>query len=199
MSMIEAIVLAAGLSTRMGSDNKLLKDYQESTIVRHVVGQVSTAKVAKVIVVLGHQSEEVKSALKGLPVEFVYNAQHQSGQVWSIRAGLSLVSPQAQGIMIALGDMPLLSSRHINRLITHFTEVRPSNFNTIVRPVWGQRIGHPTIWDSSMRRRIYDHPDNETLKGLIKSHQLSYFPMEVDDEAYFTDVDTEEDYSKLAV
>jgi len=197
--MIEAIILAAGSSRRMGNENKLLKPYKNEVIISQVVKQVLASKASKVIVVTGHQDQAIQMALEGLPIDIVHNTQHLRGQLWSIRAGVGLISHQAQGIMIVLGDMPLLTSDHINTVADYFTSIKSAQYNTIVRPIQGSNIGHPTIWDSSLKSEILAFPHDDSLKGLIRRFKDSYKPLEVQESAFFKDIDTAQDYQQLEV
>ncbi len=197
--MIEAIVLAAGSSQRMGNENKLLKPYKKDVIIRSVLKEIIASNVEKVIVVLGHQDGAIREALHDLNVETVFNSNYHRGQVWSIRAGLGLVSSRVQGVLIGLADMPLLEAVHINRVITYFKKQRPSNHNLIVRPKNESEIGHPIIWDSTLIKAMKGHTDNESMKGLIEQHNKSYLPFVTKERGYFVDVDTPLDYQKLAI
>ena len=74
--MISAILLAAGSSRRMGAINKLLLPFQQSTILETVIDHLLELSQLELIVVLGHQSEEVRTAIGELPVRTVFNPNH---------------------------------------------------------------------------------------------------------------------------
>ena len=100
--MLSAIILAGGLSSRMGT-NKLLLPYENHTIIEHIVENVCNAGVEEVIVVTGHEAIKVKTALRKFPVKFVHNANYATGITTSIQQGVK--SATGNGYMICLGDM----------------------------------------------------------------------------------------------
>ena len=80
MTTVSAVVLAAGLSSRMGGPHKLLLDVGGEPMLRRVVRSVLAVDPAEVIVVTGYRAEDIKAALDGLPVRFVHNPAFAEGQ-----------------------------------------------------------------------------------------------------------------------
>ena len=108
---VAAIVLAAGRSTRMGGPNKLLAELDGRKLVRIVTEQALASRVSEVIVVTGHQAELVEQALDGLKVKFVRNPDFAGGLASSVKAGIAAVPDNADGAVVCLGDMPLISAQ----------------------------------------------------------------------------------------
>src|SRR5262245_66686044 len=99
---IAGIVLAAGLSTRMGQ-NKLCMELDGETLIRRVVGQVSKAGVSPLVVVLGHDAERVQGALEGISYIAVFNREYERGVNSSLRAGVHAVSDtSAPAVVVVL-------------------------------------------------------------------------------------------------
>lgn len=146
--MISAIVLAAGQSTRMGEQNKLLLPFRGTTLIEHMVDVVTRSPVGETLVVLGHEAERVRPLLAGRPVRVVDNADYAEGQASSIRAGLAQVSPGARGVMVCLTDQPLLEPADLERLIAAFEGARD---RSIVVPLHRGQRGNPVLF--SMRHR----------------------------------------------
>ena len=113
---VVAAILAAGLSRRMGAVNKLVQEVDGIPIVRRVVQHVLASDCARVMVVLGHQADDVRAVLTGLPVEFVENPEYQEGLAASVRAAVRATTP-GEALLICLGDMPKVPDAVINRLI----------------------------------------------------------------------------------
>ncbi len=107
---VAAIILAAGRSTRMGG-------LGGKTLVRIVTEQALASKARGVIVVTGHQAEQVEKALQGLKVKFVRNPDFAEGLASSVKAGVAAVPENADGAVICLGDMPLISAHLIDRRV----------------------------------------------------------------------------------
>src|ERR1700687_1414939 len=140
---VAAIILAAGRSTRMGGPNKLLAELGGKPLVRIVTEQALASKAQSVIVVTGHQAEQVEKALQGLNVKFVRNPDFAEGLASSVKAGIAAVPANADGAVICLGDMPLISAHLVDRLIEAFA---PDRGNLIAVPVSDNRRGNPVLW-----------------------------------------------------
>lgn len=184
---ITAIILAAGRSTRMGGPNKLLAELNGTPLVRIVAEQAIASRTSDVIVVTGHQSDQVQAALKGLKVRFVRNPDFADGLATSVKAGIAAVSPQADGAVVCLGDMPLIDAHLLDRLIEAFA---PDRGSLIAVPVSDGRRGNPVLWS----RRFFD--ELMTLDGdigarhLIARHAEAVTEVAVDGNAAFLDIDT---------
>jgi molybdenum cofactor cytidylyltransferase len=115
---IEAIVLAAGSSTRFGGQ-KLVSTVGGMPLIRRTVTWILDSKVRGVRVVLGASSEAVREALRGLRVAFTPNPDHAAGMGKSIAAGVLAVPADCDAVVIALGDQPAAGSL-IDRLMDEF-------------------------------------------------------------------------------
>src|SRR5262249_11992539 len=91
---IAAVVLAAGRSTRMGS-NKLVAELNGKPLVRIAVEQALASRADPVVVVTGHERERVEKALAGLDVRFMHNPNFAEGLSTSLKAGLAAVPSEA--------------------------------------------------------------------------------------------------------
>ncbi len=120
---IAAIVLAAGKSSRMGAVNKLLIPIDGKPMVRRAAEAVLAAGLSPVLVVTGHQHEQVEGALKSLPVTFLNNKDYAAGMSTSLRVGLDAVPPASDGALVALGDMPLITAAELGQLVNAFNPV----------------------------------------------------------------------------
>ncbi|MGB8401607.1 NTP transferase domain-containing protein [Bradyrhizobium sp.] len=184
---VAAIVLAAGRSTRMGGPNKLLAELDGQKLVRIVTEQALASKASQVIVVTGHQAELVEQALAGLKVKFVRNPDFVGGLASSVKAGIAAVPDNADGAVICLGDMPLISAQLIDRLIGTF---EPDRGHLIAVPVSEGRRGNPVLWS----RRFF--PELMTLDGdvgarhLIARHAEAVAEVPVEGPGAFLDIDT---------
>ena len=105
--MISAILLAAGQSKRLKSENKLIKLYKKIPLINHSLKVLQKSKVNKIIIVLGHQNKEVKKVIKTSSKNiFVYNKDYKKGMASSIKVGLKKVSRNDKGFIIVQSDMP---------------------------------------------------------------------------------------------
>lgn len=141
---VAAVLLAAGLSRRFGS-NKLLHLIDGRPMLRRVAENLVAALLPQdeVVVVLGHQAEAVRAALDGLPVRCIVNENYADGMGASIAAGVSGVGDKAAGVMIMLGDMPWIGAGQIRVLRAAFDRAAA---DAVVLPVHQGRRGHPVIF-----------------------------------------------------
>ena len=133
---IAALVLAAGESRRMGDANKLTIPVDGTPMVARVVDALQQSRAQRVIVITGHQPERIKEALSGRDVEFVHNPDYAEGIGSSVRMGITALDDDADGALVALGDMPWVNTEVINRLVDAFTTDRELS---IFIPMFGDR------------------------------------------------------------
>ena len=184
---VAAIILAAGRSTRMGGPNKLLAELGGKTLVRIVTEQALASKAQGVIVVTGHQAEQVEKALQGLKVKFVRNPDFAGGLASSVKAGIAAVPADAAGAVICLGDMPLIDARLIDRLIEAFA---PDRGNLIAVPVSDGRRGNPVLWSRRFFSELMTLDGDIGARHLIARHSEAVAEVPVDGHGAFLDIDT---------
>jgi molybdenum cofactor cytidylyltransferase len=184
---VAAVILAAGRSTRMGGPNKLLAELGGKPLVRIVTEQALASKASNVIVVTGHQAEQVEKALHGLKVTFVRNADFAEGLASSVKAGIASVPDNADGAVICLGDMPLIDARLIGRLIEAFA---PDSGNLIVVPVSDGRRGNPVLWSRRFFSELMTLDGDIGARHLIAKHSEAVAEVPVEGHGAFLDIDT---------
>jgi molybdenum cofactor cytidylyltransferase len=186
---VTAIILAAGRSTRMGGPNKLLAELDGKALVRIVTEQALASKAKDVIVVTGHQAELVERALQGLDVKFVRNADFAKGLASSVKAGVAAVSRDADGAVICLGDMPMISAQLIDHLIEAFA---PDRGNLIAVPVSDGRRGNPVLWSRRFFNELMALDGDIGARHLIAKHGEAMAEVPVEGLGAFLDIDTPE-------
>jgi molybdenum cofactor cytidylyltransferase len=189
---IAAIVLAAGRSTRMGS-NKLVAEIKGEPLIRVAVEQALASRADPVIVVTGHERERVEKALADLKVRFVHNPDFADGLSTSLKVGLAAVPLEADGAIICLGDMPQVRAAMIDRLIAAFDPARGA---LIVVPTIEGKRGNPVVWS----RRFF--PELAALQGDVGARHVigTYGEALVEvpaDRTALVDIDTPEALSAL--
>jgi molybdenum cofactor cytidylyltransferase len=190
--MISAIVPAAGLSTRMGQ-NKLLMPFGDKSLIQHAVDTLRASDVDEIVVVLGHEADQVRSRLGRHRVNFVHNPDYREGLSTSVRAGIGAVPKAADAIMIYLADQPLIEPGEINRLIRAFAEAKKAG-KSIVVPFFGNERGNPVILDASYREMVLDIAGDVGCRRIIKRHPEQVFAVQMQTDHVVRDVDTPEDF-----
>ena len=189
--MIAAVILAAGESRRMGAQ-KLLLPFGASTVIGHVVDQFLGSAVDPIIVVMGHDAEQVAGALAGRKVCLVENPGYAAGMLSSVRCGLRAVPPECRAVLVGLGDQPSITTGTINGLIRSFTE----NDKGIVVPVHGGKRGHPLLFSERYRAEILARYDDVGLRGLLHTHADDVLELAAAAPSVLSDMDYPEDYQR---
>jgi molybdenum cofactor cytidylyltransferase len=186
---IAAIVLAAGRSTRMGALNKMLAEIGGKPLVRIAAEQALASRAKPVIVVTGHQREQVEAALAGLPVRFAHNPDYADGLGGSLRAGIAAVPAEAGGAIVCLGDMPQVDSGLIDRLLGAFD---PDKGALIVVPSIDGKRGNPVVWSRRFFNELMAISGDTGARHLIGQYAEVMTEVPLSGEAALTDVDTPE-------
>ncbi len=113
--MIDAIVLAAGQSRRMGKQ-KLLLPYGGRSVIRHIVDQVAAASPRRLLVVAANDRVAIEREVVGTPATIVVNPDPDGDMLSSVRTGLRALSDDGQGVLVVLGDQPSIRTEVIAKL-----------------------------------------------------------------------------------
>ncbi len=192
---IAAIVLSAGQSSRMGAGNKLLADIDGTPMVLRVVDAALASQASPVIVVTGHQRDAVEAALAGRDVVLAHNPDFAEGISTSLKAGLDAVPDAADGAVICLGDMPLVSAGLLDRLIAAYN---PAEGRAIVVPTRDGKRGNPVLWDRRFFAEMHQVAGDVGARHLIGDYAELVVEVETEDAAVLTDVDTQAALDRLS-
>ena len=196
--MISAVILAAGESRRMGTQNKLLLPIGGEALLVKLVASVCASDVGQVLVVIGHEAEKIRRELNEFPLNFVYNPNFSEGMTTSIKYGVKVVSNECDGLLICLGDMPFINTSEINKLIHAYAKNRIKGEGLIVVPVFKRQRGNPVLFSIEFRNDILEHKKESGCKEVIMKNSDSVMEIEMDDEKMLLDVDTMEDYQSVS-
>jgi molybdenum cofactor cytidylyltransferase len=193
--MVSAIVLAAGMSARMGQ-NKLLLLFKGKPLIAHAVDILLASEIDEIIVVLGNEADKVQEKLRGRQVRLIENPDFREGLSTSVRAGVTAVSRQADGIMVYLADQPLLESADVNRILRAFVHAKDAG-KSIVVPFFDRQRGNPVLLDSSYREAILGVVGDVGCKGVIKRYPDQVFVLQMESDHVIRDMDTIEEYEAV--
>jgi molybdenum cofactor cytidylyltransferase len=185
------IVLAAGESTRFGSPKQLL-DWKGKPFVRQVAETALQAGLWPVVVVTGFHAADVDSALIGLPVNIIHNAEYKQGQSSSIRAGLQALPQNIGACVFLLADQPQIPVEVIRALIDSHTE----NLQPVLAPlVLEERRANPVLFDRVTFPDLLQLTGDVGGRAIFDKHHVEYLPWH--DDILLFDVDKPEDYKRL--
>jgi molybdenum cofactor cytidylyltransferase len=191
---IAAIVLAAGRSTRMGAGNKLLADVAGKPMVRHAVEAALESQARPVLVVTGHQADDVRAALAGLDVTFVANPDFAQGLSSSLKAGIRAIPADATGSLVLLGDMPRIGAPHLDAMIAAFASDASL---PIVVPVHEGRRGNPVLWPADLFSEMLALEGDAGARSLLARHAHRVREIDLGTDAVLMDVDTPDALARL--
>jgi molybdenum cofactor cytidylyltransferase len=186
------VVLAAGSSSRMGS-NKMLAAFHGKSMLRATLENVLASAVDEVVVVTGHQHDQVEVALQGLKLRIAHNQNYAEGMSTSLRAGV-LTAGKADAVIVCLGDMPRVSSQVINRMIAAFN---PTEHRNIIVPVHMGHWGNPVLWGAEHFDVLLSLVGDKGARALIQQFKSEAVEINVEDPGVLMDADTPEALAAL--
>ena len=142
-----------------------------------------------VLVVTGHEAERIRAALAGRAVRFVHNADHAAGLSGSLKTALAALPGEAEGALVCLGDMPLVTEGHLARLVETF-EARDEP--AICVPTHAGKRGNPSLWHRAFFAEMREVTGDEGARRLIGAHEDSVVEVEMPDAGVLVDIDTPE-------
>jgi len=187
--VIAAVVLAAGMSSRMG-ENKLLLEVGGLPLIRRVVETVITSAAAPVIVVVGRDANAVRARLVGLDVKIVVNDVYTMGLSTSLKAGLNAIPAACDGAMIVLGDMPSVSQSMLDTLIAAFN---PAEGRAICVATHEGKRGNPVLWARRFFPEMLALEGDVGAKHIMAANDEVVCEVEFTDDAPLLDIDTADD------
>ncbi len=194
MAAVIAILLAAGESRRMGQLKALLP-WQGTSLLKHQVASLRAGGVDRVVVVLGHRSDELKAELAEIEgVAWQLNPDYLQGKTTSIKAGLStLGKEQLDAILILNVDQPRSADVIRSLLKEHL-----SQGSLITIPTYNGRGGHPIILSRSLLDELREI-DEETygIKAVVQRHLDATRRVEMDAPEVLWDLNTPEEYQRV--
>ena len=186
---VSAVLLAAGLSGRMGTTKQLLP-LKDKPVITHCIDTIMSSGVSDLVVVLGLNGELIEETISRLPVNITFNNDPLSDMSESIRTGLHGIDHASTGVLICLSDHPLVSPDTIRTLMEwHIKEP-----DKIVLPSYKGRRGHPVLFPRQVAEEIFQWV---TLKQIVRKDDQRIRQCEVPDEGILLDMDTAEDYKEI--
>lgn len=192
-SQTSAIILAAGYSRRMGKFKPLMK-LAGMTVLDRVVSLYRSAGVADIRVVTGFRSQAIRSALPAGTVSVVHNPNHEKGMFSSVLAGVKALAPDVGSFFVHPVDIPLVRP-HTPAMLMDAFDRHPA---PVVYPVFDGRRGHPPLIHGRLRSAICAHDGSGGLRTLLGQFDATALAVNMADEGVLLDLDTPEDFQRLA-
>lgn len=192
---VGAVLLAGGASRRFGADNKLLASVDGQPMIARVAREIVGAGVDDIVVVTGAEHQGYVTALSGLPVRIVSNANWNDGIGGSIAAGARALATDLDGAFVVPGDLPNLSAAVFRRLIEMFSQHSASSVIVPVTADGEQR--NPVLWPKAQFPHLAQLTGAKGGKSLLDTLAEGRVDVAFDDERLFADIDTTDDYARF--
>ena len=188
MDDIHIIILAAGLSRRMGDVNKLLLDIDGAPMVRRAA-ELYSSIFSSVTLVSGYQAGKIERAVEGINLNILHNPDFTQGQQSSVRCGLRSIPDSCEAVFIALADQPFLTPQDISDFTMAFMD---SPRDKIFIPYHHEQRGNPVIFPARLLRSL-----DETPRAFIDAHPDRVQRYRVSNDHFITDIDSPQDVETL--
>ena len=186
---IAAIILAAGMSRRMGKINKLLEPIDGETMVSRVTHQVVASQVEHVLLITGHEAERVEEAVHDERINIVINPEFADGLSTSLHCGLRNLPDDIDAAVICLADMPAVTSSIIDQLIAAFN---PEENRLICVPVYQGQRGNPVLLARRFFSELNELSGDKGAREFLQKYVDLVCEVEVDDAGVLHDIDVPE-------
>jgi molybdenum cofactor cytidylyltransferase len=186
-----AIILSAGLSSRMSRFKPLLK-LNGLALIDRAIG-LFPPELVDVYVVSGHRREELKGHIVNPAVSLIENPDYLKGMYSSVRAGLRGLKKDYGAFFILPVDIPLVRPFTIRRIL----ELSKNNPDRILYPVFNGKRGHPPLIPSRIIPFILESSGEGGLKAVLGRSEESALEIKVPDRFILTDMDTDSDYDSI--
>jgi molybdenum cofactor cytidylyltransferase len=192
VSRIVGVVLAAGLSRRLGRPKQLLT-LDDKPLIAHVVERALHSRLDEVIVVTGAHEDRIRAALDGLPIRFVHNTRYVDGQGTSLAAGIVSLGEEVDAAVILLSDQPSVSPDVIN------TEIDAWRLSQapVVMARYGEQRGHPVLFGRELFPELMRLNGDTGGREVIRAHQAGVVLVDGGAPSPPADVDTYEAWNAL--
>lgn len=189
---VSAVVLAAGMSTRMGAIKQLVH-IGGKPLLANVLANLVHTQVSDIVVVLGSSADEIRQRVPLDNVRVVINEAYRDGMGTSLRTGLSAVDPGAEAALVVLADQPFVQPGTIDHLIEQYRELRPQ----IAIPMYRGFRGNPVLLERSVFPELMSLTGDIGCRAIFGAHTENILKVPVEDIGVLLDVDTQADLDRF--
>ena len=187
--MINAIILAAGRSRRMGKLKPLLR-FKDKTFLEHIISLLRLSDVDRITVVLGAEAETIRKSIDLSGTNVIVNKDYQKGQLSSLIAAIEQTSEDTDAILLCLVDNPFITKEVVNKIISKFKKTN----NPIIVPVFNKKRGHPTLFSRSLFNELLNAPEEQGARYVLYSNEEKVLEVETCESGILIGIDTPDEY-----
>ena len=186
---IGALIVAAGMSSRMGQFKPML-NIGSISVAQRVIAPLSQSGVSKIVMVMGYTATILERHLSGNGIIFLRNDHYETTQMFdSVKIGLRYLLDKCDKVLFTPVDVPLFTSRTVKTIL--------DSGAPLACPMCEGRQGHPILIDNALIPEILNDCGEMGLKGAMDRCSVPLRRIDVDDPGTIHDADTPEDFSQL--
>lgn len=197
LATVPGIVLAAGAGRRFGGQ-KLLRELHSRAVIYHALRAALDSPLEPVYLVVGAEAERVLTAISELraspKLRVLVNSDWACGRASSLQLALRQLPAEAPGVLIVLGDMPLMTSALIARVAEKFQETKRLCFT-----IYRGEIGRPVALPRALFAEFFTLKGDESGRAILQAHWNEAIKLSLSDDEGITqlDLDTPADWEAL--
>jgi molybdenum cofactor cytidylyltransferase len=186
---VDAVILAAGQSTRMERPKPLLEVGTE-TFLERTIRMLKFGGCRYIIAVVNSNDEWIQRLADATGAAIVVNDNPESQQIDSLRLGVRALPPDWEAVAVLPVDVPLIADSTVKTLLDVVRAERPA----LTLPFHNGVAGHPVVLGRELESDILDKQWEEGVRSIIMSHARTIREVKVVDPAILIDIDSKEDY-----
>ena len=194
--LTQAIILAAGRSSRSGTQHKLLAKLNGKPVISQTVAMLCGATKCAPIVVTGHEADAVAKAIAGYRAQTLHNPDYATGMASSLRVALGQIREDTGHILVCLGDMPFVRPETIVALTSSAQRLGEAR---IFIPTYNGKRGHPVLWRRDMIPDLMAITGDKGGRDIIHNNEAMVVEVAVDDPGILIDLDTPEALARFGM
>lgn len=191
-SRFGAVILAAGMSSRMGEAKQLLR-LGENTVLGQVLENVRSSRAQDIVLVLGHEAEKIRERISTENLSLVINESYQQGMGTSLQAGLAALPPGVDAALIVLADQPFIRPKTLDILMDWYMRSSAQ----IVIPTYKGFRGNPVLLDRSVFAEVMALTGDIGCRAIFGNHLEGIIKQPVEDIGILLDLDTKGDFELM--
>lgn len=187
-SRFGAVILAAGMSSRMGQAKQLVR-LGDNTVLGQVLENVRGSRVQDMVLVLGHEAEKIREQISTGNLTVAINDSYRLGMGTSLRAGLGALPPEVNAALIVLADQPFVGPATLNLLMDRYMQSGAQ----IVIPTFNGFRGNPVLLDRSVFPEVMALTGDIGCRAIFGNHLEGIVKLPVEDIGILLDLDSKDD------
>ncbi|MEM7117698.1 MAG: selenium cofactor biosynthesis protein YqeC [Chloroflexota bacterium] len=190
---ITAVILAAGLGSRMGQATKQLLPWGETTVLGQTICNVQQTAVTDMVVISGHEADKIEAVTAEARVRTVYNPDYATGEMLSsLKTAVRHLPDNCDAILVMLADQPMVLPETLNQLLDAFAQT-PAD---LMAPTYQGKRGNPVLIGRHYFAELLALSPDEAPRTLLQRHADKLQLVPVASDSILRDLDRVEDYER---